>query len=692
MSTPDLAPGRPRLLWEGAEPRTAAFDDIYYAPTDERGSGLGESDAVFLQGCRLPDAWAGRKRFIVGELGFGTGLNLLALWRAWRRARPPGAHLHFVSVEGFPLARDDAERALSAFPEVADLARALLAAWPQRIKGVHRRCLPDGVFLTLAYLEATDALGALDFAADAWFLDGFAPAKNPDMWRAEVLSLVAARSNPGARLATFTVAGAVRRGLEAVGFAVEKRPGFGRKRERLAAIYQGPRQEPGGGAAASLGGRRVEQSRGRGPQGAPSLLFPRATAPEGPVMILGAGIAGACAAAALRRRSVNVIVLDSGDGPAQGASGMPSGLIAPRLDLDDRPAARFHRAAYAHALTTYQGSSAFRQTGVVRAGKDAVETERLLRLLDAEALPPDMALAASVAAAYAADAGAGRSQAGADAPALLFPEGGLLDPRAFIVTALADVPTLWRARVSRLTHQGKVWVARDADGRALAEAAACVVALGPGVLRLAQTAALPVRPIRGQVTLAHLAGPPPARPLVWGPYVAPLTDGRLLIGATYDPVSLGGESCDPVDYRTDGAADSPNAGLEPFTEDDARNLAALADFAPDLAALAERSGLQSRVGVRATTPDRLPYAGAAPDAEAWRTLLGSTAGRRDVLGPLHEGLYVLGGLGSRGLVWAPLLAEAVASELLGEPGALEIGAAAVIHPARALMRAMRRGP
>jgi tRNA 5-methylaminomethyl-2-thiouridine biosynthesis bifunctional protein len=638
---PDLAPGRPELepgAGAGAGPRSRAFDDIYFSPED----GLAESEAVFLQGCGLPEAWAGRTQFTVAELGFGTGLNVAALLRLWGRARPPGGRLHVVSVEGFPLARAQAEPALAAFPVIAAEADALLAAWPPRIKGVHRRCLANGVFLTLAYLPVAEALAALDFAADAWFLDGFAPSKNPEMWSADVLAAVAARSRPGARLATFSVAGAVRRGLEAVGFAVEKKAGFGGKRERLEAVYHGP---------------------ARGPLASPGA--PRAVAPEGPVLILGAGIAGANVALALRRRGVEAHILDAGDGPGAGASGMPAVLVAPRLDLDDRPEARFHRAAYAHALAAYAGSPAFRPTGIVRAAKDTADAERLARLLASEALPPEMACAASVA-----DAGVE-----AEATALLLPDAGLLDPRAYLEEALAGITVGWGARVARLEREGDIWVARDADGRALGDGAGCVVALGVGLTGLAPTAHLAIRPTRGQMTLARLDGPAPTRPVVWGPYLAPLGDGRLLVGATYDP------------WET-AAAPTPDAAS------DAANLAALAAFAPALAARIDSATLEGRVGVRAATPDRLPYVGAAPDAEAFNARFAALAqGRADdgPPGPVLEGLYVLGGLGSRGFLWAPALAEALASEMLGEPGALEADAAAALHPARGLLRALKRG-
>jgi tRNA 5-methylaminomethyl-2-thiouridine biosynthesis bifunctional protein len=223
----------PRLLWtDDGAPRSGRFGDVYFSRED----GLAETRAVFLAGCGLPDAWTSRARFTVAELGFGTGLNIVALLDLWRRHRPADGRLHVFSVEGFPLTRDEAARALSAWPEVSDAAAALLAAWPDPVPGVHRLDLPDfGATVDLAIGEAEAVLSQWSGEADAWFLDGFAPSTNPGMWSDAVMDLIAARSACGARVATFTVAGAVRRGLSDRGFTVEKRPGHGRKRERLEA-------------------------------------------------------------------------------------------------------------------------------------------------------------------------------------------------------------------------------------------------------------------------------------------------------------------------------------------------------------------------------------------------------------------------------------------------------------------------
>lgn len=632
-----LAPPRPDLDW--SDPRSLkarGVGDVYYSAAD----GLAETRAVFLGGCDLPQRWAETWRFVVAELGFGSGLNLLALWDLWRRTRPAGASLHFVSIEGLPLTAGEAARAHARWPELAPLAARLAPLWPPRVKGVHRRRIDeDGLVLTIAHLEAGEALDALEFTADAWFLDGFAPARNPEMWRAEVLAAVAARSAPGARAASFTVAGAVRRGLEEVGFAVAKKPGFAAKRERLEAVYRG-----GGDGCARP----------------PHLA--RTHTRDGPVLVIGAGLAGAAAARAFTRRGLDVTVLEAGPAPAGGASGNPAGLVMPRLDLDDRPPARFLRAAYAHALTELP-PSAFDPIGAVALALDGAEAARQARLLDAEALPGDMAAAVAGEALIARGAKA--------VSGVGFPQAGVARPGDVVAAWLGGAQLRCGAAVGALAREGDRWIARDAADAVLGEGAICVLAAGPGLARFAQTAFLEIRPSRGQITFAAVPGPDLA--YAFGGYVAPVAGG-VIFGATYAP------------HEGDAAPAAEAA-------DDARNLAAVAQVFPELARVLESAPLAGRAALRATTPDRLPYAGPVIDAEAFRAAAAHLAfGRAPHGAPAyHDGLYVLGGLGSRGLTLAPLLAEAVASEALGEPGALERGAAQALHPTRALARALKRG-
>src|SRR6185312_6286652 len=307
------------LVWsDDGQPRSRLYGDVYYSAED----GLAEARTVFLQGCGLPDAWQGRDRFTVGELGFGTGLNVLALIELWARTRPPGGRLQVFSVEAHPIGADDARRALARWPELADLADRLLAQWPGRARGPHRLELADlGVILDVAVGEAGEALAGWSGPADAWFLDGFAPARNPAIWRDEVLALVARRSAPGAAAATFTVAGQVRRGLAAAGFEVARAPGFGRKRERLTARLPGR-------APAPIGGRRVA--------------------------IVGAGIAGAAAVRAVRALGGEAVLVEA-EGRGAGASGNPAALVTPRFDAGLAGPAQLFAQAFRRAVALYEG-------------------------------------------------------------------------------------------------------------------------------------------------------------------------------------------------------------------------------------------------------------------------------------------------------------------------------------------------
>jgi tRNA U34 5-methylaminomethyl-2-thiouridine-forming methyltransferase MnmC len=205
-------------------PVSARFDDPYFSLED----GLAETRYVFLDGNDLPARF--RPGFTIAELGVGTGLNLLAARALWRESGQGGT-LHYVGFEAYPMRADDLRRALAVFPEVAEgaelVARALAAA-PATIE-------EDGLTVTILPGDAAETLPLWAGRADAWFLDGFAPAKNPGLWTAELLAQVARHTAPGGTAATYSAAGAVRRALAEAGFAVERRPGFGRKRHMTVA-------------------------------------------------------------------------------------------------------------------------------------------------------------------------------------------------------------------------------------------------------------------------------------------------------------------------------------------------------------------------------------------------------------------------------------------------------------------------
>jgi len=467
MSGDSLVCEPARLDWSAPSgPRAADYGDVYFSAED----GLEETRAVFLKGCGLPEAWQGRRHFTVGELGFGTGLNVLALWQLWRETRPAGAWLDVVSVEKHPLTREEAARAFAAWPALQDLADRLLAQWPPRLKGAHRMVFAeDGLAITVFHDEAEAALANMSASVDAWFLDGFAPARNGAMWSQPVLDHVGRLSAPGARVGTFTVAGDVRRGLQVAGFEVAKRPGFGRKRERLEAVFPGQ------------------------PAGDPVR--------PGRIAIIGAGIAGASLARSLTARGCEVAVFDRA-GIAGGASGAPAGLLTPRLERADRPHVRATLAAFDFARKAYAPFDGFHPGGVMRLAKDAREGERF----------------AGIAAMM-------DGSLDWDGEALRMITAARIEPARIVAQMLGDVPVI-AAEVAMVEEDEDGVRLTGPDGSEIARADIAIHAGGAGAARWFAD----ISPSAGQV--AVFDGQPPESPVTWGGYAC-AAPGGVLVGATH---------------------------------------------------------------------------------------------------------------------------------------------------------------
>lgn len=221
------------LEWrDGDMPYSAAFGDHFYCQTD----GRLECSHVFLDGNGLPARWRDCTDFRIGELGFGTALNFCETWRQWKSERPAGATLHFMSFELFPMKAHEIDRALSRWPEIERERQALVAAWPENPQGIVSLQLDEQTALSVVCCPAMDGVSAAAPGFDAWFLDGFAPSRNGDMWSPELMQLVHDRTSPGGTFATYAAAGFVRRNLQGAGFAVERRKGFAGKREMLCGV------------------------------------------------------------------------------------------------------------------------------------------------------------------------------------------------------------------------------------------------------------------------------------------------------------------------------------------------------------------------------------------------------------------------------------------------------------------------
>ena len=350
-------PSVPVLEWrDGNIPYSTETCDIYYSVN----GGLGETRRVFIDGCGLPLAWENKHSYTVGELGFGTGLNFLALWDLWNASRPShNSWLEFVSFENSLLTFEQANRALSRWKDLTKLSKRLLGAWPNRATGIRRLEWADfGVGLTIHIGEIRKALPASRFIADAWFLDGFAPSRNPEMWTEIVFSNLAERSKPNTRLATYSVAGSVRRGLERVGFKVSKETGHGSKRERLEGKYVGKysvKCDPYG----------IRYFNGKPKR----------------VAILGAGIGGANLAWSLSNYNCEVNVFDRLETYGLGASRNRLALVMPRLDATDTLEAKILIDAYIAARECYKNLPGVYETEVLQHPRSEKEEKKFTRLL-----------------------------------------------------------------------------------------------------------------------------------------------------------------------------------------------------------------------------------------------------------------------------------------------------------------------
>jgi tRNA 5-methylaminomethyl-2-thiouridine biosynthesis bifunctional protein len=629
----------------GAIPFNEDYGDVYAS----RDGPYAQSLHVFLRGNDLPQRWQGRDQFVIVETGFGLGLNFLAAWQAWRSDPQRPRRLHFVSVEKHPV--DAVTLRRWAPPAVASLAEQLVAAWPLPMAGVHRREFEaGGVTLTLALGDAEEVLAQLVAGADAFFLDGFAPDRNPAMWSARVLKALARGAREGATLATWCTARTVRDGLVAAGFELALDAGFGHKRQMLRARFA-PRWRV----------RRHE----------PALPY----AGERNALVIGAGLAGATAAWSLARRGWRVQVLERGPGAAAGASALPWGLLHPHLSIDDNDAARLTRAGLfaARAMLAHVapggssgGREVWRSDGMLVQAADAAEAGRWEAFARLNPFPRAFAQWCKPADA-AERTGVAPRHAG-----WWFPLGATVAARALCATLVGAQGVTLRtaATVDRVRHDAGAWIAQDASGSVLGRAPVCVAAVAEETPRLLCLARAPVRNVRGQVSYVRAPALAGLRAAISGGGTLVPVDGAIVMaGATYETIVAG------------AARDDDTASVH------AGNLQRLARL---LAAPVEAAPLGVFDGERCVARDRLPLAGGVADEAAAFERRSALRGAHLADLPRLPGLYASFALGSRGLALAPLAAEWIAAQVEGGPWPVERELAGRIDAARFLLQSLRR--
>lgn len=644
-------------------PVSRDFDDVYFS----NDNGLEETRYVFLGGndlkARFPEH--SRRLFIVAESGFGTGLNFLTLWQAFAvfRADNPDAtleRLHFISFEKFPLTRDDLQKAHAHWPELAPFAEQLQAQWPQAIAGCHRLLLDEGrVTLDLWFgdiNQLTDTLDeSLNQQVDAWFLDGFAPSKNPDMWTPALFQAMARLTRPGGTLATFTSAGFVRRGLQEAGFTMQKRKGFGRKREMLSGVMES-------GVASAL----------RAP------WFARTGTERREAALVGGGVASALLALALLRRGWQVTLYCADAAPAEGASGNRQGALYPLLSAHDPALARFFSAAFTFARRLYDALPVefdHQWCGVTQLGWDEKSQHKIEQMLTLE-LPHELA--------HRIDAQEVLAQSGVETGCggITYPAGGWLCPAQLTAGAIAlgmeqGLQVHYRHEVEALVRHSDGWQLRFADGSER-QHEIVVLANGHRIQHFSQTEKLPVYPVAGQVS--HIPTTEPLarlrQVLCYDGYLTPHNprNQQHCIGASY--------------HRGQQEAAYSEA-------DQQQNRQRLIDCFPhaEWAQTVDISAGDARCGVRCATRDHLPMVGNVADYDATLSAYAQLVEHPEIAvsAPIHTGLFMIGALGSRGLCSAPLAAEILAAQMSNEPIPLDGETLAAMNPNRLWVRKLLKG-
>lgn len=664
-----------KLQWdENQQPHSLEYDDCYFSEqcSTER-NGLAESRYVFLKGNQLEQRWKSLSdsKFVIAETGFGSGLNFIAAWELWLKQATPSQHLYFISTEKHPLTIDDLKKASSLWPKQEALYQQLIEQYPSLTPGFHYLNF-SGVTLLLILGEAEKGFQNLlesdhpsfnqeyGCKVDAWFLDGFSPAKNPELWTDTLFQQIASLSKLGTTAATFTCAGIVKRGLKKQDFKIQKINGFGSKREMLTAELTEKKTN-----------RELssQSSKFKSPYMAPWYIHPRNEIKK--VAIIGAGIAGCTLAHSLAKKNIQVSIFDKYSSPATQTSGNQQAVLYNKLSANDNMLSQFSLSAFLYALRFYSQKLKHNPALIIQLSgllqtvfseKDSLFFERLkpffihypeiIQFLNQEQ-------ASNIAGVKI------------DNKALFFPNTGWINPANVCQNLLLN---------DNIHFYGGVEVdnAFLEEERRINQADAVVVAGGPLSHQFSTTESIPHKNIRGQVS--HIAATPYTQNLktvLCGEgYITPAsdhTDGherQHSLGATYN-------------------IDSSNHELNAV--DHEHNLSNLSYLSRSLAEQWQSGDINDgKVGFRATTPDYLPLCGPVPKQtefiETYDELRRNAKANIPITGPYHPNLYLFSGLGSRGMTYAPLCAELLSSQILNTPSPLPQKMAQSLSPARFIIR------
>ena len=650
-------------------PFSEQFQDIYF----DSDSGCQQSSEVFIRGNDIFNRLLQNQApLTIAETGFGSGLNFLLTLQVYQKAQQqltlqqsaeqPLLPLTFISVEKYPMTREQLGKSLAILPELAEYADALVEQYPQTCEQMWQGSFLDGkVTLKLYFEDAAKGFSELKSKksglVDAWYLDGFSPRKNPDMWHAPLFEQIARLSKEQASVATFTVAGLVRRQLAEIGFRLEKKATGGKKKQMLTGVFQ------------------QDKNSGKGYRLRPAIAKPHQ------VGIIGGGIASACAAYALTRLGVKVNLYCRDNEIAQGASSNAIGALYPLLHQQSDDISLFYQQAFNRAKALYQqisdeGHSFPHQwCGLLEVSyKDSlIKRQQLFEQL--KSWPKSLI--------HGVNAEKANELAGIklDFGGLFMPGAGWIAPGELVKTLFSAAEATTRLKIKTGFHIEHISQNQDLSWQLTGPKGSfnekvLIICTGAESIKLNISEQLPLSSVRGQVSSMQ-TDPEIGKlstVLCHKGYLTPQHGGQHCIGATFEKNS----------FDTTAKA-----------EDDAYNLAMLEKCLPGLSPWEEKDVISSKARLRCMTPDHLPMVGPMPDIDAHKATYSHLAKdknwRYNQAAPVIDNLYLMTGLGARGLCSAPLLADILAADICNTPYPVDSKMLFNLAPNRFVIRDIIKG-
>ena len=562
-----------------------SYNDIYF----DKLNGPQETEHVYLNTNNLTKKFKNKQKFVIAEIGFGTGLNFILTWKLWKENRKTNGSLTYISFENAPLSKKDIKKVYKKFKKLDGYSSFLLKNIPARCKSTHRIFIKaDNINLILIYDDITSLIN-FNFKADTWFLDGFSPKKNPLVWTDKLFKQLYNFTNLDGSLSTFSVAGHIRRGLLKAGFKVSKVSGYGNKKEISYAFKKD-----------LISSYQYKFS---------------CEKKIGPVAIIGSGISGASLAYALRKRNIECFIIDKSYKLANGASGNKLALQMPKLTMDDSPYGLLSLEAFLYSRKIAKNLNSIpRSDGLVlipSRDRDIIKFKKLLE----NNWPLDLL-----------NNNYDKLNSLKFINHIYMKSSGIVDNSKFIQNLIKDVEFISKFDVKKITSKDGLNIIIDKFGNRL-KSKTVIWANGFEMTNLNQN--LPINPISGQVTYLK----------------ANELSSNLKINFSY------GHHFSQAfkGYHQIGASFNRNANTCFREIDQNTNINSIPEFLrKNIYYNINESG--HRVSVRASTKDRMPFFG---------DLSGLT-------GKKSNNIYILGGMGAWGFVYAPFYAELLVTKIIND--------------------------